>query len=193
MGGFARVALPVATAIAAPYAAQAVAPIFLHASTNVALPSLMTETFANIGVNLATQSLSWSSVAMGGLSGLANAAAYNSQQQAAYQQAVARNQQIAYMQQQQALRERQRRDKLKKLVAAERARFGAMGLDSSSSSAGALIKGLRRKVEDEIAIERNQLLSNRRNLLEASHPRRQSGFQMLAQSTVPAISLLEEQ
>ena len=171
MGGFARVALPVATAVLLPEAA---------AVAGIALPGVAT-------------GMSWTNIALAGLQGLGSAMTYANQQQAANQQAMARNQQIAYMQRQQQIQAQQQRDKLKRLVAAERARFGAMGTGSQEGSAAALIQGLRQKTENDIAIGRQQTLMRQQNLLDQSHPAQRLGFQALAKVASPMVSLLQDQ
>ncbi len=91
-----------------------------------------------------------------------------SQQQAKTQQAAATARQRADIQQRQyqlQIQEREKRDRLKKTLASQRARFGAQGLGSSSGSAAALLNGLRKDTEKSIADARNLNNMQTSNLL----------------------------
>ena len=125
-------------------------------------------------------------------------------QQAKAQNAAARAQadsQTLQIQQAQKIRERQRRDQLRRILAAQRAQFGARGL-SRGGSAGAVIKGLTQEAEQAIQDDRslsnlriadiNQSLDlrRRRNLLELSSARRRSTFDLFGRG-LKSISLLE--
>ena len=125
-------------------------------------------------------------------------------QQAKAQNAAARAQadsQTQQIQQAQKIRERQRRDQLRRVLAAQRAQFGARGL-SRGGSADAVLKGLaldtERTIQDDrglndlrIAdINRSLDLRRRRNLLELSSARRRSAFDLFGRG-LKSISLLE--
>lgn len=190
MGGFARVAVPVVAAIAAPYALAGMGVVVPGMTT---VGAWTTSASLNTLYPIVTPVFSWGNVAMAGLGGLANAAAYQRQQQAAYNQAVARNQQLTYMYQQQEIRDKRRRNKVRRLAAAKRARMGAMGVDPSAGSAAALLNGLQKRAENEMALEHDALDNKRQSLLAASHPRQQNTGSMLVKSLSPVVSLLEEQ
>lgn len=105
------------------------------------------------------------------------------------------------IQRQQEIRERQRRDLLKRTLASQRAGFAARGI-GGGGSANAVLQGLEKDTENTIAEERslnafpidriNTSLSQtrRRNLLEASDIRRRGAFNLLGKG-LNAFSLFD--
>ena len=99
--------------------------------------------------------------------------------------ANAQSAQIRYAQQ---LEQSDRRDKLRRAIATQRARFGAQGL-SSSGSAAAVLSGLAAEADQDAAASENlaslrldslnQQAEQRRNLLDASSPRNRLAFSLL--------------
>ncbi|NQU58992.1 MAG: hypothetical protein HQ513_17310 [Rhodospirillales bacterium] len=104
-----------------------------------------------------------------------------SSQQAKIGQSAAMAQQRADIQQRQyqlQIQERDKRERLKRVQATQRARFGGQGLNSTGGSAAALLEGLQKDTEQSISEQRsiedmriNQLAENnrrksRKNLLE---------------------------
>jgi hypothetical protein len=109
--------------------------------------------------------------------------------QAAAQEADARGQ-TEQIRQTQQIEARQRRDRLRRTMATQRARFGAQGLAAGGSSQ-AVLAGLAAEAEQQSADSRtlaasrinrinNQLAwSQRTNLLEASRPENRMAFGLL--------------
>lgn len=99
--------------------------------------------------------------------------------------ADAQSAQIRYAQQ---LEQADRRDKLRRAIATQRARFGSQGL-SSSGSAAAVLSGLAAEADQDAAESENiaslrlqslnQQAEQRRNLLDASSPRNRLAFTLL--------------
>lgn len=199
MGGFARVALPVAAAVAAPHAAG-----FLGTAGGVtggagllaseaAVPGVTTFlSGAQLPASAAlVPTVSPLAVARAGISGLLD---LNSQRQAAAQAAFARvrgQAEMARLRREFQIRERDRRNRLRRAVAAERARFGAAGILSTGGSADAIIRGLRSQAEEGIRLDRERVNFRRRSLLEESRPQRRSGFTTLTNSLSPFINLFD--
>lgn len=181
MGGFARVALPVAMAIAAPYAMAALGPATASQLGVMAVQGGM----SNVVIPVA---FPWASAALAGVGALAGEQQRN--QQLKYQNQL-RNNQIAQQQQVLAVQEKQRRDRLRKAIASERARFGAMGMNSRGGSAAALIRGLTKSVEKDINFGRQSFNLKRRSLLEESAPAKRSGFSLVQRSLSPFVNILE--
>lgn len=119
--------------------------------------------------------------------------------------ALAANRQAELQQRQRAMDidARRRRERLRQVTAAQRARFGAQGVSVSSGSAGAVIRGLTRRANRE-GQDANELEAlrvggindrydrrKRKNLLEASSARKRMAFDLLRQGirTVPLIEL----
>jgi hypothetical protein len=111
--------------------------------------------------------------------------------QAAAQEAAARGQ-TEQIRQTQQIEERQKRDRLRRTLATQRARFGAQGVTGGGSSQ-AVLSGLASEAEQQIADSRalaatrinqinNQLAwSQRTNLLEASRTGNRTAFGLLQQ------------
>jgi hypothetical protein len=179
MGGFVRVAAPVALSLVAPYAL---------AGMGLAVPGMTAM------VNGVAQPIfSWTSLMGSALSGLSSAMQYQQEGHANHQAALQRNAQLQAEYQKQALDEQRRQNKLRQLAASQRASQGAMGL-VDSSSAEALISGLWRKNDEETAFGRNGLLgSYKDSLLDASHSKSQMGFELFRKTMAPTLSLLQEQ
>lgn len=148
MGGFssaARVAAPVALAVAAPYVGQ------------VAGLTGMTEAAAAESAFGQMSALSWKEVMGLGAASLMGEMGYQQQlkaQQAANARAV---QEASFMQQEAARREKQRRDLLAREQASARARLGAMGLGSVGGSGAAVLSGLARPTLEAIDGDRAAL------------------------------------
>ncbi len=98
---------------------------------------------------------------------------------------------------------RRRRERLRQVMAAQRARFGAQGVAASSGSAGAVLRGLSDRANRE-GQDANKLEAfragginerydrqRRKNLLEASGARKRMAFDLLRQGmrTIPLIEL----
>jgi hypothetical protein len=106
-------------------------------------------------------------------------------------------QQVRYLQQ---VEDQARRDRLRRAIAAQRARFGAQGL-SASGTANAVLGGLAAETDKAIAADNsvtalrvNKLLdesSRRRSLLEASNPQNQMTFSLFQKGirTIPLIDI----
>ncbi len=132
------------------------------------------------------------SVIMGGLS-MAQSAQQAKHSRNLQHKQFAQQQQRAYAEQ--AEKERRSREKLRKTLAAQRARFGARGVSSGGGSAAALLAGMEAETARDIAADRRLLdMSNShgRDLLEASNDDRQLGWQAVNQA-VKTVSLLAEQ
>lgn len=109
--------------------------------------------------------------------------------------------QIQQIQRRQEIRDRQRREQLKRLLATQRARFASRGV-GRGGSAQAVLDGLAKETDQDIADERslnafpigriNEALDTRRrrNLLEASSTRRRLAFDLLGRG-FKQISLLD--
>ncbi|MEO5338665.1 MAG: hypothetical protein H7841_17530 [Magnetospirillum sp. WYHS-4] len=177
MGGFVRVAAPIAISLAAPH---------LFAGLGFGVSGLNT-----IGGGLAIPS-GWSTLLSAGLSGLNNAMQYQQQGYAEYQAAQQRNMELQQQYAQQADRERRRQIQLKQASASQRANMGALGM-ADSSSGEAVLSGLYRKGDEETALERQRLDLGYRNLLDASHSKSQWGMDLFIKSLAPTVRLLREQ
>ncbi len=119
--------------------------------------------------------------------------------------ALAANRQAELRQRQkiQDIDARRRRERLRQVMAAQRARFGAQGVSASSGSAGAVLRGLSdradREGQDANGLEAFRISGinerydrqRRRNLLEASGARKRTAFDLLRQGmrTIPLIEL----
>ncbi|NQU61007.1 MAG: hypothetical protein HQ512_07740 [Rhodospirillales bacterium] len=127
-----------------------------------------------------------------------------SKQQAKAQSAAAnaaRQSQIQAINQVQEIRERQRRERLRRGLATQRARFASQGL-GRGGSADAVLKGLAlesdRATEDERSLNALRIgdINNafdqrrRKNLLEASNAKRRTAFDLLSKG-LNSFSLLE--
>jgi len=109
--------------------------------------------------------------------------------------------QIQQINQAQAIRERQRREQLRRGLATQRARFAAQGL-GRGGSAGAVLKGLAMETDQATNDDRslNSLrigdisntldLRRRKNLLDASNATRRSAFNLLGKG-LNTLSLLD--
>lgn len=110
--------------------------------------------------------------------------------------ADAQSAQLRYAQQ---VDEADRRERLRRAIATQRARFGAQGL-SSSGSATAVLSGLAAEADREATASANltslrlnaldQQVDGRRSLLEASSPRNRLAFTLL-QRGLRSSSLIE--
>ncbi len=172
MGGFARVVLPIAASFAAPYAGAA------------------------LGLAGPTAAAGTSTVLSRAISGAIltgiNQIGSLSQQRAQQRAARARNQaEAARIQREYEIRERNRRNALRKTVAAQRARFGALGIGSSGGSAAAIITGLQSKTDADSRFDRDTTGLRRTSLLEASRPAARNNFQLLRKTLTPFINLLD--
>ena len=121
--------------------------------------------------------------------------------QTAAQEANARAQ-TEQIRQNQIIEERKRRDRLRRALATQRARFGAQGIGSGGSSQ-AVLAGLAAEAEQENADSRAQASSRisqindqlawsrRKNLLEASRPGNRMAFGLLQQGfrNVPLLEI----
>ena len=121
--------------------------------------------------------------------------------QVAAQEAAARGR-TEQIRQTQQIDERQRRDRLRRALATQRARFGAQGIGAGGSSR-AVFAGLAAEAEQENADSRalastrigqidDQLAwSRKRNLLEASRPGNRMAFGLLQQGfrNVPLLEI----
>jgi len=190
MGDFAKVALPVAAAVAAPF-------VFGPAAI-VTLPQSAGTAWAGTVGNLALIGTSpWALAANAGMAGLTQLGALQQQRsQAAI--ARARNEaERARIQRDFEVAERKRRSELKRSLAQQRARFGASGTSSASGSASAVLRGLQKQTDDasndHLGSVRQQTASaNRINLLEESSARKRGQFQAFQKTISPFIDLLEE-
>lgn len=100
----------------------------------------------------------------------------------------------------QELENRARRDRLRRAIAAQRARFGGQGI-ASSGTASAVLEGLAAATDQEIATagavtalrvnKLNEDLARRRSLIEASSPQNRLGFSMI-QRGLRTIPLLDD-
>jgi len=103
--------------------------------------------------------------------------------------------QLRYAQQ---IEDRDRRDRLRRAVAAQRARFGSQGI-ASSGTANAVLGGLAAETDQQIAtagemtaLRVNKVIddsSRRRSLLEASSPKSRLSFSLMQKGlrTIPLI------
>ena len=172
MGGFARVALPVAASFAAPYAGAALG---LGASTAAA----------------GTSSVLSKAITSAIFSGIKQIGSLR-QQRAQQRAAQTRNQsEAARIQREFEIRERNRRERLRKTVAAQRARFGALGIGSAGGSAAAIITGLQSKTDADSRFDLEGVGLRRTSLLEASRPNSRNNFQLLQKSLSPFVNLLD--
>ena len=119
----------------------------------------------------------------------------------AAQEANARAQ-TEQIRQNQIIEERKRRDRIRRALATQRARFGAQGIGSGGSSQ-AVLAGLAAEAEQEHADSRAQTSSRisqindqlawsrRKNLLEASRPGNRMAFGLLQQGfrNVPLLEI----
>jgi len=110
---------------------------------------------------------------------------------------------LAQRQKVQQINTRRRQERLRQILASQRARFGAQGLSSANGSAMAVLKGLSEKFDrdqaDEGALEAFQAdrindrynRQIRKNLLEASSARQRASFGLLRQGlrTLPLLEL----
>lgn len=198
MGGFARVAAPIAVSLAAPYALAGMG-LSIPGMTAAAPFNSLTNGFTNMltgfnGVATVYQPVfSWGNLISAGLSGINSALSYQQQGYAEYQAAQQRNAQLTAMYQAQAQQEQQRQDRLRRLTASQRAAYGAMGLDADAGSGQALIEGLMKKEDQDAAYRRDELLRKSQDLLEASHPKNQFGFDFFINALAPTVRLLREQ
>lgn len=80
------------------------------------------------------------------------------------------------LQQAQAYRERQLDSERKHTLATQRARFGAMGLDSDGGSAQALLDGLNGQYDEQAALGRWQTDNTLENLYRATAQRQQANL-----------------
>ena len=140
-------------------------------------------------------------MAMEGLMAAASLMAAQEAQKAQKQQTAYRNQVLENRRAEQdrarEIEERRRKEQLRQAVAAKRARMASAGFDSSSGSAAALIKGMKKRVEDQIREERNLLDLKRENRYFADYgapkPGNGAGGLMQAlQSGMQAVSLFGE-
>ncbi len=99
--------------------------------------------------------------------------------------------QVQQLQYAQAIEDKERRGRLRRAVAAQRARFGAQGI-SSSGTANAVLGGLAAETDREISQQSaiTQLRTNtitddyarRKSLLEASSPQNRLSFGLMQKS-----------
>ena len=172
MGGFARIALPVAASFAAPYAGAALG---LGTSTAAAgTSSLLSKAFT--------------SAIFSGINQIGSLRQQRAQQRAAQARTQA---EAARIQREFEIRERNRRERLRKTVAAQRARFGAIGIGSAGGSAAAIITGLQRKAVEDSRFDLEGVSLRRSSLLEASRPAARNNFRLLQKTISPFISLLD--
>jgi hypothetical protein len=184
MGDFARVALPVAVAVIAPFA--------LGTASLATVPI----TGGSIGAGTAgttfIQGMSpWMIAANAGLTGLSQLGGIRQQRQ---QQQIAQAQSAAQareLQRRQAAEERKRRERLKANVATQRARFGASGLSSRGGSGAAVIAGLTQRTDQQSADAARDFEFQRTNLLEASRPARRDGFKLFQKTISPLVNLFD--
>ena len=179
MGDFARVAVPVAIAIAAPYMSGNLA--FSAAQALEVEPLAMA----------AFMPSPWAVAANAGLTGLSQLGAARQQRQ---QQQIAQAQSAARareLQRRHAVEERKRRERLKANVATQRARFGASGLSSRGGSGAAVIAGLSQRTDQQSADAAQDLDFQRTNLLEASRPARRDGFKLFQKTISPLVNLFD--
>jgi hypothetical protein len=118
---------------------------------------------------------------------------------------LAANRQVELRQRQKVMdiNARRRRERLRQIMAAQRASFGAQGISASSGSAGAVLRGLTRRA-NRAGQDANKLEAFRvgginerydrqkqKNLLEASTARKRMAFDLLRQGmrTIPLIQL----
>ena len=172
MGGFARVALPVAASFAAPYASAALG---LGASTAAA----------------GTSSVLSKAITSALFTGIQQIGSIR-QQRAQQRAAQARNQnEAARIQREYEVRERKRRETLRRTVATQRARFGGLGIGSAGGSAAAIIIGLQSKSDADSRFDKDTTSLRRSSLLEASRPAARNNFQLLQKTISPFINLLD--
>jgi hypothetical protein len=189
MGSFAKVALPVAVAIAAPYAAAAMGTAGVAGASPYLLSVAPTAT--------ATTVSPWLVAVNAGMTGLREMNALRQEKsQAAY--ARARNDaDRARVQREYEVAERKRREDLRRSLASQRARFGASGVSSASGSASALLNGLQKRTDDASrdhldAVQQGIASNNRLNLLEESSKRKTGQYQLFRKTVSPFINLLEQ-
>jgi hypothetical protein len=175
MGGFARVAVPMAAAAAFPYASAAMGAGASGLTTSAAM--------ANVSP--------WAAIAKAGMSGLGQINTMR-QERAQKQTAQARSEaEAARLKLQYDAKERKRRERLKATVAAQRARFGAAGVSSQGGSAGAVVSGLmERNARDEADAARDFTM-RRSSLLEASRPARRDNFKLFQKTISPYVNLFD--
>jgi hypothetical protein len=179
MGDFARVAVPVAIAVAAPYLSGNLA--FTAAQALEVKPLAMA----------AFMPSPWAVAANAGLTGLTQ---LNSIRQQRQQQLIAQAQsaaQASELQRRHAVEERKRRERLKANVATQRARFGASGLSSRGGSGAAVITGLTQRTDQQSADAARDFEFQRTNLLEASRPARRDGFKLFQKTITPFVNLFD--
>ncbi len=130
------------------------------------------------------------------LSSAASTAASTLQQRAAARSQAAqveaqRRREVQAIQQKQAIEERRRREQLRRDQAAQRARFAGAGINASGGSAGSVLTGLAKRVDQEIADARSlnnlriqgindDVATKRRSLLDHSRNATMDGVFSLA-------------
>lgn len=109
---------------------------------------------------------------------------------------------IQALEQQRAAEERKAREKLRHAQASRRAGFGAAGIGARGGSASALLTGLEKQVEDDLAegrslyqmriddLNRSAAQQRQQTLLDASSRRNQILFGLL-QKSLPGATLIE--
>ncbi len=213
MGGFARIALPVAASIAAPYAGAALAGTAAPIATAAGAAALgvapgtalsMSQLLAlsgpiglgSAGYTTAAGVSTLGTLVNAGLTGLGQLNQIR-QERLQQQMANARNAaEAARIRQQFDINERRRREQLRRSVAAQRARLGAAGVGSASGSGAAIIGGLQREAdqrtrEDIDALDQRFSAQRRLSLLEQSSRRNQVAFQTLRKTLSPFVNLLD--
>jgi len=201
MGDFAQIALPIAAAAIAPYAA----PALLGAGVSTGGAILAQQAgLAGLGAagefgiaSAAATASPWAIAANVGLTGLTQLGALQQQRSQATIARARNDADRARLQRDFEVAERKRRSDLKRTLAQQRARFGAGGTSSASGSANAVLRGLQKQTDDasndHLGSVRQQTASaNRINLLEESSARKRGQFQAFQKTISPFIDLLEE-
>ncbi len=204
MGKFAQVAIPVAAAIVAPYAAGALgAAGGFGAASGAAVGNLgigtgLGTSAAASGFGSAAATVSpWAVATNAGLTGLSQLGALQQQRSQAAIARARNDAERARILRDYEIAERNRRSELKRSLAQQRARFGASGISSSGGSAGAVLQGLQKQTDnnsrDHLGSIRQQSASlNRINLLEESSARKRGQFQTFQKTIRPFVKLLED-